>query len=309
MKVLVTGARGQLGHDVVNEMIRRGHECVASDIMPEAGVSDGSAGSAAYAALDITDRGSVMRTVTDINPDVIVHCAAWTAVDAAEDPANRPVVYAINVEGTRNIAEAAKETGAKMIYLSTDYVFDGQGEDPWEPDDRSYAPLNYYGETKLQGELAVSGMLDKFFIVRTAWVFGSHGSNFVQAMLGAGRKAMEDPAVTIRVVSDQIGTPTYCHDLARLLADMAETDKFGYYHATNEGGFISWYDFACEIFRQAGIDAEVTAVTTEEYGLSAAERPRNSRLDKSKLSAAGFTNLPPWQDALLRYLKEASQMK
>ena len=305
MKVFVTGVNGQLGHDVVNEAIKRGHECTGSDITPAySGASDGSAVTCApYGALDITDRESVMRTITQTAPDVIVHCAAWTAVDAAEDEANRPLVHRINVEGTRNLAEAAKEGGAKMIYISTDYVFDGQGAEPWRPDDNSYAPLNYYGETKLGGELAVSGILDKYFIVRTAWVFGLSGNNFVKTMIGAGRKYSK-----VRVVSDQKGTPTYTRDLARLLVDMAETEKYGYYHATNEGGYISWYDFTREIYRQAGIDTEVEPVTTEEYGLSKAARPRNSRLDKSKLTEEGFVPLPSWQDALDRYLREAGLM-
>ena len=229
---------------------------------------------------------------------MIIHCAAWTAVDAAEDEENKPKVYAINAAGTRNIAEAASAVDAKMIYISTDYVFDGQGERPWQPDDKNYAPLNVYGQTKLEGELAVSSLLTKYFIVRIAWVFGVNGKNFIKTMLNVGKN--HD---TVRVVNDQIGTPTYTYDLARLLIDMAETDRYGYYHATNEGGYISWYDFTCEIYRQAGMNTKVLPVTTAEYGLSKAARPFNSRLDKSKLREAGFTPLPDWKDALARYLE------
>ena len=231
---------------------------------------------------------------------MIVHCAAWTNVDGAEDPEKKAIVHKINVEGTKNMAEAAKAVDAKIVYLSTDYVFDGQGERPWQPDDKNYAPLNYYGQTKLEGELAVSETVDKYFIVRIAWVFGLNGKNFIKTMVNVGRT--HD---TVRVVNDQIGTPTYTFDLARLLVDMIETDKYGYYHATNEGGYISWYDFTKEIYRQAGMDTKVIPVTTEEYGLSVAARPFNSRLDKSKLKEAGFTPLPDWKDAVARYLKEA----
>ena len=253
-----------------------------------------------YVCLDITGKVSVMETIEKIRPDVIVHCAAWTAVDAAEDKDKKPLVHKINVEGTQNIAEAAKEIDAKMIYLSTDYVFDGQGTRPWQPDDKNYAPLNYYGQTKLEGELAVSNTLEKYFIVRIAWVFGLNGNNFIKTMINAGRK--HD---MVRVVNDQIGTPTYCYDLARLLVDMTETERYGYYHATNEGDYISWYDFTCEIYRQAGMKTKVVPVSTEEYGLSVAARPFNSRLDRSKLVCAGFDPLPSWQDAVSRYLKEA----
>ena len=302
MKVFVTGVGGQLGHDVMNELAGRSYEGIGSDIKPEySGIQDGSAVTTMpYVSLDITDKDAVMSTISEVKPDVIVHCAAWTAVDAAEDEEKKPLVHKINAEGTNNIAEAAKAIDAKMVYLSTDYVFDGQGERPWQPDDKNYAPLNYYGQTKLEGELAVANTLDKYFIVRIAWVFGLNGNNFIKTMVNVGRT--HD---TVRVVNDQIGTPTYCHDLARLLVDMVETDKYGYYHATNEGGYISWYDFTCEIYRQAGMDTKVVPVTTEEYGLSIAARPFNSRLDKSKLVEAGFKPLPAWQDAVSRYLKEA----
>lgn len=303
MKVFVTGVGGQLGHDVMNELDKRGYEGVGSDIKPEySGIQDGSAVTCApYVALDITDSESVMRTITEIKPDVIVHCAAWTAVDAAEDEETKPLVHKINVEGTQNMADAAKAVDAKIVYLSTDYVFDGQGERPWQPDDKNYAPLNYYGQTKLDGELAIAKTVEKYFIVRIAWVFGLNGKNFIKTMVNVGRT--HD---TVRVVNDQIGNPTYCFDLARLLVDMIETEKYGYYHATNEGDYISWYDFTCEIYRQAGMDTKVVPVTTAEYGLSVASRPFNSRLDRSKLREAGFTPLPPWQDAVARYLREAN---
>ena len=303
MKVFVTGVGGQLGHDVMNELAKRGHEGVGTDIKPEySGVQDGSAVTGMpYVGLDITDKDAVMSTIKDIEPDAIVHCAAWTAVDAAEDSAKKPLVYKINVEGTQNMADAAKAVDAKIVYLSTDYVFDGQGNTPWKPDDKNYAPLNYYGETKLGGELTVSNTVDKYFIVRIAWVFGLNGNNFIKTMVNVGKT--HD---TVRVVNDQIGTPTYCFDLARLLVDMIETDKYGYYHATNEGDYISWYDFTCEIYKQACMDTKIIPVTTEEYGLSVAARPFNSRLDRSKLAEAGFKPLPPWQDAVERYLKEAN---
>ncbi len=302
MKLFVTGVCGQLGHDVVNEAAARGVQVIGSDIQPAyAGVADGSSVTIApYIQLDITDQTAVCTTIALEQPDVIVHCAAWTAVDAAEDPENRDKVHAINAEGTRNIAEAAKAVGAKMVYISTDYVFDGQGERPWEPDDSNYAPLNVYGQSKLDGELAVRETLEKYFIVRIAWVFGLNGKNFIKTMVNVGRTHPQ-----VRVVNDQIGTPTYTLDLARLLVDMIETEKYGTYHATNEGGYISWYDFTKEIYRQAGMDTEVVPVTTAEYGLSKAARPFNSRLDKSKLVTAGFTPLPDWKDALARYLKEA----
>lgn len=302
MKVFVTGVGGQLGHDVMNELASRGYEGIGSDIHPVySGAQDGSAVTAMlYVGLDITDKDAVMAVIKEVAPDVIVHCAAWTNVDGAEDLEKRAIVHKINVEGTKNMAEAAKSVDAKIVYLSTDYVFDGQGERPWQPDDRNYAPLNYYGQTKLEGELAVSETVDKYFIVRIAWVFGLNGKNFIKTMVNVGRT--HD---TVRVVNDQIGTPTYTFDLARLLVDMIETEKYGYYHATNEGGYISWYDFTKEIYRQADMDTKVIPVTTEEYGLSIAARPFNSRLDKSKLSEAGFTPLPDWKDAVARYLKEA----
>lgn len=302
MRVFVTGVGGQLGHDVMNELAKRGYEGVGSDIMAEySGVQDGTpVCSMPYVALDITDADAVMATIKEINPDVIVHCAAWTNVDGAEDPEKKPIVHKINAEGTQNMADAAKAVDAKIVYISTDYVFDGQGVRPWQPDDKNYAPLNYYGQTKLDGELAVSQTVDKFFIVRIAWVFGLNGKNFIKTMVNVGRN--HD---TVKVVNDQIGTPTYTFDLARLLVDMIETEKYGYYHATNEGGYISWYDFTCEIYRQANMDTKVIPVTTEEYGLSVAARPFNSRLDRSKLTEAGFTPLPDWKDAVARYLKEA----
>ena len=301
MKVFVTGVAGQLGHDVVNELCRRGHSAVGSDLAPEyAGVADGSAVTTCpYVSLDITDAQAVSAALTKIAPDAVIHCAAWTAVDLAEDEDKQEKVRAINVGGTQNIADACKALGSKMLYLSTDYVFDGQGETPWQPDCKDYKPLNVYGQSKLDGELAVSNTLDKYFIVRIAWVFGRNGNNFIKTMLNIGKKYPE-----LRVVNDQIGTPTYTFDLSRLLVDMIETEKYGYYHATNEGGYISWYEFACEIFRQAGYETKVNPVTTAEYGLSKAARPFNSRLDKSKLVQNGFEPLPTWQDALTRYLKE-----
>ena len=302
MRLFVTGVCGQLGHDVVNNAIARGDEAIGSDIAPVySGVADGSAVTAApYVQLDITDREAVLSALEEIRPDAIIHCAAWTAVDAAEDEENKEKVHKINCEGTKFIAEAAKELDAKMLYLSTDYVFDGKGERPWEPDDKCYAPLNVYGQSKLDGELAVSSTLDKYFIVRIAWVFGLNGKNFIKTMINVGKT--HD---TVRVVNDQIGTPTYTLDLSRLLVDMVETDKYGYYHATNEGGYISWYDFCVEFYKQYGLTTNVIPVTTEEYGLSKAARPSNSRLDKSKLVKAGFTPLPDWKDAVKRYLEEA----
>ena len=287
---------------MVNNAIARGYEAIGSDIQPVySGVADGSAvTSAPFVQLDITDRSAVTAVITDIKPDVIVHCAAWTAVDAAEDEENREKVHSINALGTQYIAEAAKSVDAKMLYLSTDYVFDGKGERPWEPDDKCYVPLNVYGQSKLDGELAVSNALEKYFIVRIAWVFGLNGKNFIKTMINVGKT--HD---TVRVVNDQIGTPTYTLDLARLLVDMIETEKYGYYHATNEGGYISWYDFCAEFYKQYGLTTRVIPVTTEEYGLSKAARPFNSRLDKSKLVEAGFTPLPDWKDAVRRYLAEA----
>lgn len=300
MKVFVTGVAGQLGHDVMNELASRGYEGIGSDLKPEyAGVQDGSPVTRAkYVPLDITDQDAVRKTIEEIHPDVIVHCAAWTAVDAAEDADKKPLVQKINVDGTQNLADAAKAVDAKMVYISTDYVFNGQGTEPWDPDCKDYAPLNVYGQTKLGGELAVANTLEKYFIVRIAWVFGLNGKNFIKTMLSVGKTHDE-----VRVVSDQVGTPTYTLDLARLLVDMILTDKYGYYHATNEGGYISWYDFTKEIYRQAGLTTKVTPVTTEEYGLSKAARPFNSRLDKSKLVQAGFQPLPDWKDAVKRYLE------
>ena len=304
MHFFVTGVGGQLGHDVMNELAKRGHTGVGSDIAESySGIQDGSAVcSMPYAAMDITDKASVEAVITQAKPDVVVHCAAWTAVDLAEEEENIAKVRAINATGTQYIADVCKKLGCKMIYISTDYVFDGQGETPWEPDCKDYKPLNVYGQTKLEGELAVANTLEKYFIVRIAWVFGLNGKNFIKTMLALSKKY---PG--LRVVCDQIGTPTYTLDLSRLLIDMAESEKYGYYHATNEGGYISWYDFACEIFRQAGAATEVTPVTTAEYGLSKAARPFNSRLSKEKLVTAGFTPLPTWQDALARYLKEIEE--
>lgn len=310
MKVFVTGVGGQLGHDVMNELAKRGYEGIGSDIAPVySGIADGSAvTSMPYIPMDITDAAAVEKVLTETNPDTVVHCAAWTAVDLAEDADKIDKVRAINAKGTENIAAICKKLDCKMVYLSTDYVFDGQGTEAWQPDCKDYKPLNVYGQTKLEGELAVSECLSKYFIVRIAWVFGKNGKNFIKTMLNLGKTHDK-----ISVVNDQIGTPTYTFDLARLLVDMIETEKYGYYHATNEGGYISWYDFTKEIFRQA-VEAghpeysedrvTVIPVTTAEYGVSKAARPFNSRLDKSKLQENGFTPLPTWQDALARYLKE-----
>ncbi len=309
MKVFVTGVNGQLGHDVMNELASRGYEGVGSDIQPiYSGVNDMTpACSMSYVPMDITNREEVSAVMKSISPEVVVHCAAWTAVDLAEEEDNKELVYKVNVLGTKNIATVCKELDCKMIYLSTDYVFDGQGDLPWQPDDQGYHPINYYGTTKLLGEQEVAGILDKYFIVRISWVFGNNGKNFIKTMLNVGKSH-----ANIRVVNDQIGTPTYTIDLARLLMDMAETDQYGYYHASNEGEYISWYDFTKEIFRQAvlmghreyGEDlVTVLPVTTQEYGISKAVRPFNSRLDKSKLTANGFMPLPEWRDALISYLK------
>ena len=304
MKVFVTGVGGQLGHDVMNELAKRGHEGVGSDIAPAySGIQDGSAVcSMPYVAMDITDAEQVRKVISVVKPDAVIHCAAWTAVDLAEDEDKQAKVHAINAGGTQNIANVCKELDCKMIYISTDYVFNGQGETPWVPDCKDYAPLSVYGASKLAGELAVANTLEKFFIVRIAWVFGLNGSNFIKTMLNLSKKYD-----SLRVVNDQIGTPTYTLDLSRLLVDIVETDKYGYYHATNEGGYISWYEFACEIFKQAGLQMTVNPVTTAEYGVSKAARPFNSRLDKSKLVEAGFEPLPTWQDALARYLKEIEE--
>lgn len=301
MKFFVTGVAGQLGHDVMNELAKRGYEGVGSDIAPQySGVEDcSSVTTMPYVGMDITDAKAVRETILSVKPDVVVHCAAWTAVDLAEDEDKKEKVYAINAKGTQNIADVCKELDCKVIYISTDYVFNGQGTEPWQPDCKDYQPLNVYGKTKLEGELAISNTVSKYFIVRIAWVFGLNGKNFIKTMLSVGKTHDE-----VRVVNDQIGTPTYTYDLSRLLVDMAETDKYGYYHATNEGGYISWYDFTCEIYKQAGLSTKVTPVTTAEYGVSKAARPFNSRLDKSKLTENGFRPLPKWQDALSRYLKE-----
>ena len=310
MKVFVTGVAGQLGHDVMNELAKRGYEGIGTDIAPEySGAADGTAVvSMPYVSLDITDADAVDRVICEMKPDVVVHCAAWTAVDLAEDEDKKDKVHAINADGTANIAKACKKTGSKMVYISTDYVFDGQGTTPWAPDCKDYKPLNVYGQSKLDGELAVSSTLDNYFIVRIAWVFGKNGKNFIKTMLNVAKTHS-----TLKVVNDQIGTPTYTFDLARLLVDMIETNKYGYYHVTNEGGYISWYDFTKEIFRQATLlgrteysedKVTVLPVTTAEYGLSKAARPFNSRLDKSKLVENGFKPLPTWQDAVARYLKE-----
>ena len=301
MKVFVTGVNGQLGHDVMNELSKRGYESIGSDITDMySGVDDGTAVTKMpYTKLDITDRNAVEKVITDICPDTVIHCAAWTAVDLAEDPDKVDKVRAINATGTQYIADVCKKLDCKMTYISTDYVFNGQGTTPWDPDCKEYNPLNVYGQTKLEGELAVANTLNKYFIVRIAWVFGLNGKNFIKTMLNIGKTHDE-----VRVVNDQIGTPTYTYDLARLLVDMNETDKYGYYHATNEGGYISWYDFACEIFHQAGYSTNVIPVTTEEYGVSKAARPFNSRLEKKKLSDMGFQRLPDWKDALERYIKE-----
>lgn len=310
MKILVTGVGGQLGHDVVNELSKRGHQGVGSDLAPVySGIADGTPVTRAeYVSMDITDSQLVLRTVEEVKPDAVMHCAAWTAVDAAEEEENRETVWQVNAKGTENICLACKKLDIPMMYLSTDYVFDGQGEEPWKPDCQDYRPLSVYGETKLEGEKSVSHLLDKYFIVRIAWVFGKNGKNFIKTMLQAAKTHHQ-----LTVVSDQIGTPTYTYDLARLLVDMIESDKYGYYHATNEGGYISWYDFTKEIFRQAvamgrteydETHVSVKPVTTQEYGISKAVRPFNSRLDRSKLAEQGFTPLPEWQDAVRRYLQE-----
>ncbi len=306
MRFFVTGVNGQLGHDVMNEIDKRGYEGIGSDVSEAySGNADGSSVTKMpYQKLDITDADAVEKLLEELKPDVIVHCAAWTAVDMAEDDDKAQKVRDVNAGGTQNIANAALKINAKMIYLSTDYVFDGQGEKPWDPDCKEYKPLNMYGRTKLEGEQAVSNTLEKYFIVRIAWVFGVNGKNFIKTMLNVGKTHDE-----VRVVNDQIGTPTYTYDLSRLLVDMALTEKYGYYHATNEGGYISWYDFTVEIFKQAGYTTKVIPVSTEEYGLSKAARPFNSRLDRSKLQKNGFTPLPDWKDALSRYLKEIDNIR
>lgn len=299
MKFFVTGVCGQLGYDVCCELIKRGYSVFGTDLLPYEQIAGGFPLSAAfYCSLDLTEEEACKACVAEQKPDVIIHCAAWTAVDQAEEEPNR--VEKINVDATRFLAEAAKESDAKMLYISTDYVFSGEGTAPWKPDCKEFCPQNVYGKTKLAGEQAVSDILQKYFIVRIAWVFGLHGNNFVKTILRVGKTHAE-----VRVVNDQIGTPTYTFDLARLLADMAETEKYGYYHATNEGAYISWYDFTEEIYRQYGLDTKVIPVTTKEYGASKAKRPMNSRLDKTKLTEQGFAPLPHWKAALRRYLEEA----
>ena len=290
MKVLVTGTSGQLGYDVMNELKKRGHHGVGAD-------RSGTDATFEHVILDITDQNLVEKTLAEVRPDAVIHCAAWTNVDAAEAPENLEKVRAVNVDGTRNLAKACKNIGAKMLYISTDYVFNGEGTAPWQPDNKNYAPVNVYGQSKLDGELAVAETLEDYFIVRIAWVFGLNGKNFVETMLKLSETHDE-----LRVVNDQIGTPTYTVDLSRLLVDMIETEKYGYYHATNEGGYISWADFAAEIMNQAGKTMRIIPVSTAEYGASVARRPFNSRLDKNKLVENGFTPLPTWQDALNRYL-------
>lgn len=293
MKILVTGTSGQLGYDVSKELTSRGHMTIRSDIIESVDVK-----------LDITDKRQVDEAIGEQKYDAVIHCAAWTAVDEAENEENIDKVFAINSIGTRNVANACKNAECKMVYISTDYVFDGQGTEPWSPDCKDYAPLNIYGQSKLEGEEAVSEILDKYFIVRIAWLFGKKGKNFVKTMLAVGKNHNE-----IRVVNDQVGTPTYTNDLARLLVDMVETDKYGYYHVTNEGNFISWYDFACEIFKQAGYTTKVIPVTTKEYGLSKAVRPFNSRFDKTKIVEMGFIPLPDWKDAVSRYINELKEIE
>ncbi len=299
MKVLVTGVAGQLGYDVINELKKREIIAIGTDIRQESEMVN-KANWNKYIQLDITDKTSVDEVIKIIKPDAIIHCAAWTNVDGAEDSNNRPLVKKINVNGTDNLVKSAKTIGAKFLYISTDYVFNGEGTRPWKPDDKNYAPLNYYGETKLQGELSVSSQLKNYFIVRIAWVFGFNGKNFIKTMLNLADRGYKE----LRVVDDQIGTPTYTYDLARLLVDMIQTEKYGYYHATNEGGYISWADFAEEIFKQAKKDIIVKRIMTSEYGVSVAKRPFNSRLDKSKLVENGFEQLPDWRIALYNYLKE-----
>ena len=278
MKVLVTGVKGQLGYDVVNELTKRGHIAIGTDIEE----------------MDITDKESVETVIKGNAPEAVIHCAAYTAVDAAED--NVELCRKINAEGTQNIADVCKELDIKMIYISTDYVFDGEGEKPWEPEDER-TPLNVYGQTKYEGELAVQNTLDKYFIVRIAWVFGVNGKNFIKTMLNLGKTRD-----SLTVVNDQFGSPTYTYDLAKLLVDMVETEKYGIYHATNEG-ICTWYEFACEIFKQAGMNIKVSPVSAAEYPAKA-KRPSNSRMSKEKLTQNGFEKLPAWQDALSRYLKE-----
>lgn len=294
MRFLVTGSNGQLGYDAIKEIAKRNHEVFGVDLNKTENTDY------PFEVLDITNEDDVLSVVKRIKPDVVIHCAAYTAVDDAEDKPE--LVYGINVKGTENIAKACKEIGSKLIYISTDYVFTGKGEKPWEADSKGFGPESVYAKTKLEGEHIVSSLLDKYFIVRIQWAFGLNGRNFVKTMINLSKKYKQ-----LRVVCDQVGRPTYTKDLARLLIDMAETEKYGYYHANNEGEYISWYEFAKAIFKEYGSDTEVIPVTTKEYGLSKAKRPLNSRLDTSKLSLNGFVPLPSWNDALKRYIKELKE--
>lgn len=294
MKIFITGVEGQLGYDAAKEALTRGYEVVGSDRAEKS-----SNPSLRYISLDLTDKEATVKVLREEKPDAVIHCAAWTAVDDAEDPGNYDKVMGINEEATKTLAALSKELDSKIVYISTDYVFGGQGEEPWEPDFKEFAPLNVYGISKLRGEKAVEDHTNKFFVVRISWVFGIYGNNFVKTMRNVGRKAEE-----VRVVMDQIGLPTYTFDLAKLLLDMIETEEYGYYHATNEGEYISWYDLTKEIYKVLDMDTTVIPVTTEEYGLSKAERPYNSRLTLGKLAEKGFKPLPHWKDALQRYLKE-----
>ena len=300
MKVFVTGVNGQLGHDVMNSLYYAKIDALGSDIKENySGVQDGSpACTMPYIGLDLTDEEKTRKLISEEGIDAIIHCAAWTAVDAAEELENRAIVEKINGEVPGVLARIMKERDGKLLYLSTDYVFSGEGAEAWSPDETNFAPINFYGKTKLMGEEKIREALEKYFIVRIAWVFGLNGKNFIKTMLSVGKSHEE-----VRVVNDQIGNPTYTLDLAELLVDMICSEKYGNYHATNEGEYISWYDFTKEIYKQAGLATKVLPVSTEEYGLSKAKRPKNSRLDKTKLKAEGFTSLPDWKDALSRYLK------
>ena len=300
MKVFVTGVNGQLGHDVMNSLYYAEIDALGSDIKESySGVQDGSpACTMPYIGLDLTDEEKTRKLISEEGIDAIIHCAAWTAVDAAEELENRAIVEKINGEVPGVLARIMKERDGKLLYLSTDYVFSGEGTEAWSPDETNFAPINFYGKTKLMGEEKIREALEKYFIVRIAWVFGLNGKNFIKTMLSVGKSHEE-----VRVVNDQIGNPTYTLDLAELLVDMICSEKYGNYHATNEGEYISWYDFTKEIYKQAGLATKVLPVSTEEYGLSKAKRPKNSRLDKTKLKAEGFTPLPDWKDALSRYLK------
>ena len=301
MKVFVTGVNGQLGHDVMNSLYYAEIDAIGSDIKESySGVQDGSpACTMPYIGLDLTDEEKTRKVIAEEGIDAIIHCAAWTAVDAAEEPENQAIVEKINGEVPGVLARIMKERDGKMLYLSTDYVFSGEGTEPWSPDETNFSPINFYGKTKLMGEERIREVLEKYFIVRIAWVFGLNGKNFIKTMLKVGKSHEE-----VRVVNDQIGNPTYTLDLAELLVDMICTEKYGNYHATNEGDYISWYDFTKEIYRQAGLKTKVIPVSTEEYGLSKAKRPKNSRLDKKKLRQQGFVPLPDWKNALSRYLEE-----